>query len=266
MTIGTQPALDPVVEFLKLEAAVAWPHDEVKRAQFLCAVAARLADLEQGRVRAATSEDTRHQLARRVAAWEELYQQQGGRRTLIDAPGLDTLLTAFERARHDAAIAGRVLGFTIRMAKDPRVGTRASIKKAKMVVHRHLPDHVRTVLPLSRSLRPVSDAWSSHQSVAPYACAIEGHRARDARKGPNGGRQDPIPTQISEDQFTDVMRTAERLRIMAAQIVPHGRTEPIIPPGNMLELVFKFEPLPEEEIELLPLPDEYLVVGREKGG
>lgn len=237
---------------------VAWPEDETRQSHFLCAAGARLAHLEQEMLSVAASDEARAVHAEMAAAWEELYQKQGSRQTLIEAQGLATLVRDFELARHDAALAGRVLGLALRLANDPRVGAAASLNKAMAIVFGHVAQRVPTVLPLPKSKRPVADAWRTHRCVAPYACAIEGHRSRDARRGPQGERQDPIPTRITETGLVDVLRLAERLKLMAAAFVPHSRSGPLIAREDMLDLVRQIEPLPEGEVELLPLPADYL--------
>jgi hypothetical protein len=249
----------PVVAFLELEALVAWPRDAAARRRFLCAAAARLAQIDRDRMAAAPA-GAEGELALWVEAWEALYQRHGGRSTLLDAPPFAAVLDEFLRATHAAWIAGRVLGFAVRLSRDPRTRAKASVNLAKEITRRHLPGRVATARPLPRSPRPVDDAWKTHRCVAPYACVIAGLPAKAARRAPDGAPAHPLPIDISAAELLSALQTMAAVQRLAAGITPVSRREPILPAGEVLPLPLPFavEPAPEDEIEILPLPADYL--------
>jgi hypothetical protein len=249
----------PVLFFLELEALVAWPRDPEAQKRFLCAISGEQAEFTGDRFRVATAEADEAAAGEAQqwhAAWEGMFQRSGGRRRLVHTPTLEAVQDEFLRASHKAYLAGRVLDVALQLASDPCTRAMASINMAKEIVHRDLPDLIPTVRPMPRSHKPVDDAWSSHRCVVPWASAILSTRTSIYNAG--GQRGNELPADVTEQEVMQLARAAAAVEAHAAEFVPHGRKEPLLPRSELLPVRFGINRPCKDDVEFNPLPDRIL--------
>jgi hypothetical protein len=254
-------ATGPTLQFLELEAMVAWPRDDDARERFLCTVSGMHAEIAANALRDATDEATARSAEQWVGAWGDMFDRVGGRLTLLMAPSAAAIAEEFHRASHKAWLAGHVLGTALRLASDPRTEDRASINLAKRIVHSDLRGTFPSVGSLPGSHAPVAEAWSSHRCVAPWSLALMHTRA--SGQAADGGRwRNRVPEFVTAEEVAGIERGAGALGELAATVVPHSRREPILPRSELLPAPFgasrpgdvTFHPLSDEILDLITKP------------
>jgi hypothetical protein len=252
----------PTLQFLELEAMVAWPRNDDARERFLCTVSGTQAELAAHNLKNAPDEPTARLAEEWAAAWEGMFQRAGGRLTLLTmAQGATAIGEEFRRAYHKAWLAGHVLGMALRIAQDPRAKSRASINLAKKIVHSDLRRALPSVGSMPGSHAPVAEAWSSHRCVAPWSLAFQHNRVP---RGGVGGvpRTTPVPKFVIRQEVAIIQRCAGALAELAATVIPHGRRKPILPRSELLPAPFgasrpgdvTFHPLSAEILALITRP------------
>jgi hypothetical protein len=68
---------------MEMQAVVAWPMEPAARRQFLCVAGALMAELEADLIAVAEDSAEAREAELHKAAWEQLYQDNGGRRELV---------------------------------------------------------------------------------------------------------------------------------------------------------------------------------------
>jgi hypothetical protein len=232
----------------------AWPRDTEAQERFLCVVSALQAEVRRDFLGAAEDDAAADEGREWLEAWEGMFQRSGGRRTLLGAPPAVATLDEFSRASHKAWLAGRVLGAALQLANDPRTRAMASINLAKEIVYRDLPDKTPTVRPMPRSHKPVDDAWGSHRCVAPWVSAILFTRSSIYAGGGRRGNQ--LPADVTSDEVVRLARAAAAIEELAAEVIPRGRKEPLLPRSELLPVRFGISRPRKEDVGFLPLPDE----------
>jgi hypothetical protein len=224
----------PVLFFMEIEALIAWPRDLDTRSRFLCVMAAGQAELQLARLEAARDEADAILGQHWLDAWDGMYQRSGGRRTLVAAPPIATMVEKFAGARDQATLAGRVLCTALQLAADPRTRDQASINLAKEIVYKDLPDRLPTARRMNRSPRPVDEAWARYRCVSPLAAAVTFTRDRIFGGGEERGNQ--FPADVTAEEMIHLGIAEATLKQLGAGMVPRGRTEPILPPDDLLPL------------------------------
>jgi hypothetical protein len=246
----------PVLFFLQLEALVAWPRDTETQSQFLCAFSADQGEFASYRLRCAADEEAEEEAQHWLDAWENMFTRSGGRRRLTRTPPLEAFQEEFLRASHKAYLAGRVLGAALQLACDPRTKGMASINAAKEIVYLDLPDRLPTARPMPRSHKPVDDAWNSHKCVAPWVSAILSTRTSIYNAG--GQRGNDLPAEVTRQEMVQVAQGAAAVEALAAEFVPLGRREPLLPRSELLPMGFGVSRPCKDDVLFHPLPDEIL--------
>jgi hypothetical protein len=163
----------------------------------------------------------------------------------------------FNKAMRDALLAGRVLAFCCMLHRENGLLGDASIRKAKEIVHKHVPADVAAALNIPRSHQPVDKAWASHRCVAHLAAGMMNTPAimnRDAFH--NGLPEGPsiFTVFLGRQDLVDFLRMAATAQKLGSEIIPHARQEPILPADQIIRIVPGVEPYTDEEIECLGLP------------
>lgn len=243
---------------LELQGIIAYPHDAEAQRQFWCIIAATMAEGCVGQVRdvspakAATA-------SRFLKVWEGLYQECGGRRTLLDAPCLDEVLEGHHKRLLRALLAGWVLA--IILAKARAEPGQASVNKAKEAVRQELPEDVTEYLAIPRSHRPIDETWAHYRPVSHLAAGLLNVRPvmlNPRAIAPNGslvgmpGTPLALSVHAGESDLRAVLRGAATALREAGSLIPHAQSVPVLPPGEARRLPRWAEPYDEPEHEWSP--------------
>lgn len=242
---------------LEMHAVMAWPKQPSKRSAFLCWAGAALAEMHAAAMEAAKVEVETREEERWQALWEQVYSDNGGRRGLMEAPAGDQILAEYEQKIRDALLAGRVLNFCIQLHKTNGLSGNASLRKAKELVYRHVPDDVAKMFNLPRSHRPVDEAWASHRSVAHLAAAFMSSRALAMDALANGRADGGIRFGVflERHELITVLRLAVTAYHVASEIIPHGQSSPILSASEIVGTFPTITPFTDDEVEFVPLAE-----------
>jgi hypothetical protein len=257
LNINSEP--ERAAFLLGLQAIVAWPQDADARRAFVCSQAAVFAEGEAHLLRQESDPESKTRAEAWLAAWEQVYEREGGRRTLIRSPSYDEMIRAHTKQLARAYLAGMVLSFTVRLAEQHGdLPGGASIRKAKAAILGIDERHARA-WELPRSQRPIDEAWASHQCVAHIAAAMSTIDAEALLAEEKPGHRPRAPHDVKS--LTRLLRLARTYQERALRIAPHGRQgEPIVTLQGLIAVSDAFPPLTDGEFA--PLPDELLTALR----
>jgi hypothetical protein len=257
LNIGSEP--ERAAFLLGLQAIVAWPRDADARRAFVCQQAATFAEGEAWLLRKESDPEAKVRAETWLAAWEQVYEREGGRRTLILSPSYREMIQAHTQQMSRASWAGLVLSFTIRIAEQHGdLAGGASIRKGKEAILR-IDASTAKALQLPRSKRPIEEAWASHQCVAHIAAAMNNVDA-EAQLTAGQPSQRPLAAHAAKN-LTRLLRLARTYQERALRIVPHGRQgEPIVTLQEVIAVSDTFPPLADGEFA--PLPAELVAALR----
>lgn len=260
--MDTSPAqTHPTVAFLQLEAWLAWPGDNMKdhaaRSRFLAVAGGYGAERQREVLQETVGEVEEDAAVHALAAWDDLYQRNGGLRMVLHAPPLAEVVSDYQHAAHVARQAGRILDWAVRLHLDPRTADHVSVNLAKAIVAGLLSRRIRSAVPMETSQVPIDRAWAMRRCVAGYAAAVGRFRATVLAAGDGRGNQ--MPVEISAAEMTQVLRLGASLTSMATTIIPRRRRDPIVPVAELSVPPFAITAAPVTEIDFAPLPDEVLL-------
>jgi len=242
---------------LEMHAVMAWPKEPAKQRNFLCSLGAAMADFHADAMEGAKDEAMARNDERWRDLWEQVYAEYGGRRCLLKAPSDYDIHDDYCRKVKDAYLAGHVLNFCIQLHRDEGLSDHASIRKAKEIVYKHVSPETAALWDLPRSHRPVDEAWASHRCVAHIASAIMNVPSRvievAVNRRANGRMQ--LTLSIERQELLTLVRGAATIQKLAARIIPHGQTAPVLPASEIIGSFRNVQPFADDEVAFHPLSE-----------
>ncbi|MEO5376000.1 MAG: hypothetical protein H7840_17380 [Alphaproteobacteria bacterium] len=242
------PSLGRTLAAAKLISVMTWPDDETARNQFM----ATLAALAPSKMSPLPLTDLQGPISRAIAEAivQPFINEAGGNATLANAPGVDALNKAVEKAWPKWRWVGQILQYIVAIEQTQQ-GT-GSVHKAVFLIEKNSKLLNKKGQQLSIRTR-IMDAWREYKSVSHLCSAIL--HLTDAE----------VYLRNSEDEFKDeridswfpfkgglhvTLAHARDFQLFATTFVPHGQKKPLLEPATLWCL-------PEEGMFPLPAGREY---------